>query len=48
VLIAKDNQPTLREDIPDFFEDRVPDKRRWQEAEIWDKGYGWLEYRQIV
>ena len=33
VLIAKDNQPTLREDIADLFEDRTPDCRRWQEAE---------------
>jgi predicted transposase YbfD/YdcC len=48
VLIAKDNQPTLKEDITDFFEDRTPDRRRWQEAETWDKGHGRLEHRQIV
>ena len=48
VLIAKDNQPTLKEDILDFFEDRAPDRRRWQEAETWDKGHGRLEHRQIV
>jgi predicted transposase YbfD/YdcC len=48
VLIAKDNQPTLREDIADFFEDRTPDRRRWQEAETWDKGHGRLEHRHIV
>lgn len=48
VLIAKDNQPTLREDIADFFEDRTPDRRRWQEAETWEKGHGRLEHRQIV
>lgn len=48
VLIAKDNQPTLREDIMDFFEDRTPDRRRWQEAETWDKGHGRLEHRHIV
>jgi predicted transposase YbfD/YdcC len=48
VLIAKDNQPTLKEDIADFFEDRFPDRRRWQEAETWDKGHGRLEHRQIV
>jgi len=48
VLIAKDNQHTLREDIADFFEDHSPDRRRWQEAETWDKGHGRLEHRQIV
>jgi predicted transposase YbfD/YdcC len=47
VLIAKDNQSTLREDIADLFEDRTPDRRRWQEAETWDKGHGRLEHRQI-
>jgi predicted transposase YbfD/YdcC len=48
VLIAKDNQPTLKEDIADLFEDRTPDRRRWQEAETWDKGHGRLEHRQIL
>jgi predicted transposase YbfD/YdcC len=48
VLIAKDNQPTLKEDITDFFEDPTPDRRRWQEAETWDKAHGRLEYRHIV
>lgn len=36
VLMAKDNQPTLKEDIAYLFEDRTPDRRRWQEAETWD------------
>ncbi|GER91376.1 ISAs1 family transposase [Dictyobacter vulcani] len=48
LLIAKDNQPTLKEDIADLFEDPTPDRRRWQEAETWDKGHGRLEHRQIV
>lgn len=48
VLVAKDNQPTLHEDIADLFEDRVPDRRRWQQAETWDKGHGRLEHRQII
>ncbi len=48
LLIAKDNQPTLREDIVDYFEDSRPDRRRWQEAETWDKGHGRLEHRKIV
>ena len=47
LLIAKDNQPTLREDIADYFEDPTPDRRRWQEAETWDKGHGRLEHRHI-
>ena len=48
ILIAKDNQPTLTEDIADLFEDRSPDRRRWQEAETWDKGHGRLEHRHII
>jgi predicted transposase YbfD/YdcC len=48
VLIAKDNQPTLKEDIVDFFEDPTPDRRRWQEAETWDKAHGRLEYRHLI
>lgn len=48
LLIAKDNQPTLREDIADYFADQTPDRRRWQHAETWDKGHGRLEHRQIV
>jgi hypothetical protein len=35
VLIAKDNQPTLVEDIADLFADRTPDRRRWEQAETW-------------
>ncbi len=48
ILIAKDNQPTLHEDIMDLFEDRTPDRRRWKQAETWDKGHGRLEHRQIT
>ena len=48
ILLAKDNQPTLHEDIADLFEDRSPDCRRWQQAETWDKGHGRLEYRHIT
>jgi predicted transposase YbfD/YdcC len=48
ILIAKDNQPTLREDIADLLEDRLPDRRRWQEAETWNKGHGRLEHRHII
>ncbi len=48
LLIAKDNQPTLHEDIADLFEDRTPDRRRWKHAETWDKGHGRLEHRHIT
>jgi predicted transposase YbfD/YdcC len=48
LLIAKDNQPTLHEDIADLFEDATPDRRCWKYAETWDKGHGRLEHRQIT
>jgi predicted transposase YbfD/YdcC len=48
LLVAKDNQPTLHEDIADLFEDRIPDRRRWKQAETWDKGHGRLEHRHIT
>lgn len=48
VLEASDNQLTLREDIADLFEEATADRRRWQQAETWDKGHGRLEHRQIV
>jgi predicted transposase YbfD/YdcC len=48
ILLAKDNQPTLREDIADLFADPTPDRRRWQAAQTWNKGHGRLEHRHIV
>ena len=48
ILLAKDNQPTLHEDSADLFEDRIPDRRRWQQAETWDKGHGRLEHRHLT
>ncbi|GHO82494.1 ISAs1 family transposase [Dictyobacter formicarum] len=48
LLVAKDNQPSLHEDIADLFEDAKPDQRRWQRAKSWDKGHGRLEHREIV
>jgi predicted transposase YbfD/YdcC len=48
LLVAKDNQPTLHEDIADLFEDRTPDRRSFQHAETWDKGHGRLEHRHIT
>jgi hypothetical protein len=47
VLIAKDNQPTLAQDLADFFDAPPPDWRFWQ-AETWNKGHGRLEYRHII
>jgi hypothetical protein len=40
VLVAKENQLGLLADIADLFEDPTPDRRRWREAETWDKGHG--------
>jgi predicted transposase YbfD/YdcC len=48
ILLAKANQPTLHEDIADLFADRSPDRRRWKQAETWDKGHGRLEHRHIT
>lgn len=48
ILLAKDNQPTLRADIADLLEDPTPDRRRWQASQTWDKGHGRLEHRHIV
>jgi predicted transposase YbfD/YdcC len=47
LLIAKDNQPTLVEDLTDFFSD-PPSDWRSSEAETWEKAHGRLEYRQIT
>lgn len=32
----------------DLFEDPHPDRRRWQQAETWDKGHGRVEHRHIT
>ncbi|HLG61923.1 MAG TPA: ISAs1 family transposase [Ktedonosporobacter sp.] len=47
LVIAKDNQPTLREDLEAFFEDRQADRRTWQSHEQIEKGLGRLERRLI-
>jgi predicted transposase YbfD/YdcC len=47
LLVAKDNQPTLVQDLADFF-DTPPFDWRWQEAQSWDKGHGRLEHRHIL
>lgn len=48
LLNAKENQPTLREDIADLLEDPAPDRRRWQHDETWNKGHGRLEHRHLT
>lgn len=47
VLLAKDNQPTLAEDLAVFFTTPPPDWRSSQ-AETWNKAHGRLEHRQIL
>ncbi len=47
IIIAKDNQPTLRADLEDFFEDRQADRGAWQHDEQVEKRHGRLERRQI-
>jgi hypothetical protein len=48
ILLAKDNQPTLRADIVDLLEDHRPDRRRGPQAHTWDKAHGRLEHRHIL
>lgn len=48
ILIASENPPTRRVESADLLEDRPPDRRRWQQAETWDKAHGRLEHRQII
>ena len=47
LLVAKDNQPTLAQDLRDFF-DAPPFDWRSEQAETWDKAHGRLEHRQIT
>ena len=48
IIIAKDNQPTVRLDLEDFFEDPQADRRTWQCYEQIEKGHGRLERRHIL
>lgn len=43
MLIAKSNQPTMRQDLELFFEDPDADQSAWQRATFVDKGHGCLE-----
>jgi predicted transposase YbfD/YdcC len=47
LLIAKDNQPTLRQDLVDFFTDPDAERDEWVSAKQCSKGHGRLEVRQI-
>jgi predicted transposase YbfD/YdcC len=48
LLTAKDNQPTMREDLELFFEDPDADRSDWQTYESVEKGHGRLEYRKVT
>lgn len=48
VLIAKNNQACLREDLELFFSEPPPDCRDWRTGRTVDKGHGRLEIRAIV
>src|SRR5438874_1172175 len=48
VLIAKDNQPTLADDLRLFFTEPPADCRDWRTARTVDKGHGRLEIRELV
>jgi hypothetical protein len=48
VLIAKGNQPILRDDLQLFFSEPPPDCRDWRTARTVDKGHGRLEIRELV
>jgi predicted transposase YbfD/YdcC len=48
VLIAKDNQPTLANDLRLFFSEPPHDCRDWRTARTVNKGHGRLEIRELV
>ena len=48
VLIAKDNQPTMRQDLQLFFEDPDAPREAWQTATSVEKGHGRLEKRTVT
>jgi predicted transposase YbfD/YdcC len=48
LLIAKNNQPTLREDLVLFLDDPEADRRCWQTASTCNKGHGRLEKRTLI
>jgi predicted transposase YbfD/YdcC len=48
LLIAKNNQATLREDLALFLDDPEADRRWWQTASTCNKGHGRLEKRTLI
>jgi predicted transposase YbfD/YdcC len=48
LLIAKGNQPTLRDDLHLFFSEPPADCQDWRQARTVDKGHGRLEIREVV
>jgi len=48
LLVAKDNQPTMHQDLALFFEDRQADRSDWQRATTCEKGHGRLETRTLT
>src|SRR6266566_4277296 len=48
LLIAKGNQPTLRDDLRLFFSEPPADCQDWRTARTVDKGHGRLEIRELV
>jgi predicted transposase YbfD/YdcC len=48
LLIAKGNQPTLRDDLQLFFSEPPADCRDWRTARSGDFGHGRLEIRKLV
>ena len=47
LVIVKENQPTMYEDLHDFFEDKDPDSSEWEYYKKVQKGHGRLEVREI-
>jgi predicted transposase YbfD/YdcC len=48
VLVAKDNQATLANDLRLFFREPPADCRDWRTARTVDKGHGRVEIREII
>jgi len=47
LFVAKKNQPGVRQDILDFFEDKALDQGEWEYHKTVQKGHGRLEVREI-
>lgn len=47
LLVAKENQLTVRQDISDFFEEKTLDQGEWEYHKNVQKGHGRLEVREI-